>query len=431
MGLLACDEAPQEQTTVVLGRVGETEISAADFAAALERLPAGTQAKTLDDWRGQFQVLVDKELLLFEARAQGLEKMVETTVVAWERNQLVEELLALEMGEALTWTEAELAAFFSETGADREIRLDRLMLDDRTQALAALQKARENIAFAELAETYGRANWSESGWLNALNAGDARLAALFLLEKGSIELIEADGKYLVMGIADTRSVSLADRRPLAEAALAQRKKQQANLAYLEHLTGKYSIRLDTSGLRQTVTGRAQPGLRLVSSTLGDWNFGDYQQALVRLGASGERLPDAVDALGFKVTRAFVTDRLLPEEAKQHDFYAILASRREKMRDQQLIKALSDREIFSQIQIDERELGAFYEANKDRYTGLGDNREAIQNQVVQDLRDAKAAPLFDRYIEQLRQQHAAIIAIDEELLGEFVTRERQAKSPVEL
>ena len=79
---------------------------------ALARLPAGTQAKTLEDWQQQFQVVVDKELLLFEARAQGLEETVAASIVAWERNQLVEELLAREMGEALKWTEAELVEFF-------------------------------------------------------------------------------------------------------------------------------------------------------------------------------------------------------------------------------------------------------------------------------------------------------------------------------
>ena len=92
---------------------------------------------------------------------------------------------------------------------------------------------------------------------------------------------------------------------------------------------------------------------------------------------------------------------------------------------------SDLSIVEQVQIDENEFGAFYAANKERYASLGENKEALQNQVVQDLRDAKAAPLFDRYIEQLRQRHAAIVAVNDELLGEFVSRRRQAKSPVDL
>jgi hypothetical protein len=432
LGLLACAEAPpQESPPVMLGRVGETEISARDFTLALAKLPTGIRAKTLDDWRRQFQVLVDKELLLFEARAQDLDRTVAATVATWERNQLVEELLAREMGEALVWTEAELAAFFSDSNAGREIRLSRLMLVDKTRALEALKKAQSGTDFAALAATYGRTNWSESGWLNALNAGDARLAALFLLEVGAVELIEADGQFLVLGIAAERQVQLVDRRPLVEAALEQRKKQRANLAYLEHLTGKYAVRLDTSALRQVVVGQSQPGLRLVSSTLGDWSLNDYNQALGRLRAGTEPLPADVTALGFKVTRAFVADRLLREEATHHGLYPELETRREKLRQQKLIKALWDREIFAKIQIDPAELSAFYETNKERYADLGENKAALQNQVVQDLRDAKAAPLFDRYIEQLRQKHASIVSIEEELLGEFVSRRRQAASPVDL
>ena len=431
LGLLACAEAPPvERPPTVLGRVGDSEINERDFGLALEKLPAGNQAKTLADWRQQFQVLVDKELLLYEARAQFLDRAVAPAVAAWERSELVEALLAREMGAALKWTEAELTDFFAESGAGREIRLNRLMLADRNRALSALREAESGTGFAELAEKYGRANWSESGWLNALNTGDARLAALFLLEAGSVELVEADGQFLVMAIAEEREVALADRRPLAEAALAQRKKQQANLAYLEHLTAKYAVRLDTAALRQAVAGGSQPGLRLVSSSLGDWSLDDYRQALSRFGAGDKPLPADVTALGFEVTRAFVADRLFVEEATHHGLYADVQTRREKLREQKLIEALWEREILGGIQVDPAELNAFHEANKERYAHLADNREALQNQVAQDLRDAKAAPLFDRYIGQLRQKHAAVVAVDEALLSEFVSRRRQASSPVD-
>lgn len=429
LGLLACAEEPAERPPAVLGRVGETEITERDFALALEKLPTGTQAKTLEDWRRQFQVLVDKELLLHEARLQGLDPAVAPVVQAWERTQLVEELLEREMGEALAWNDAELVAFFAESGAGREIRLNRLVLATQVQAFAALQKAQTGAAFSELAATDG--NWSESDWLNVLNAGDERMASLFLLEVGAVELVEAKDQYLLMGLADERQVTLEERRPLVAEALSRRKKQRANLAYLEHLTAKYAVRLDTAALRRTFGGQARAELRLVSSSLGDWSTGEYRQALNRLDAGANAPAASVAELGFKVTRAFVADRLLAEEAKRHELYAELAPRREKLRQQKLIEALWEGEIFSKIQIDPSELSTFYEANKERYAGLAEHRKALQNQVVQDLRDAKAAPLFDRYIEQLRQKHASIVSVEEALLGEFVSRRRQAASPVDL
>ena len=57
--------------------------------------------------------------------------------------------------------------------------------------------------------------------------------------------------------------------------------------------------------------------------------------------------------------------------------------------------------------------------------------AMQAQVARDLRDAKAAPLFDRYIEQLRKKYAEVVSVEEGPFGEFVSQRRQAVNPVEL
>ena len=423
LGLWACADAPPESAAAVLARVGEAEISERDFAAALEKLPAGSEAQTLADWRRQFQALIDKELLLREARAQGIDEAVAGAVAAWERKELVEQLLVREMSEQLAYAETELAEFFAESGAGREIRLRRLPVRERAAAMEMLKKAQDG------ADLPGE--WGESGWLNALNAGDARVAALFLREVGDVELVETDGQYLLITIAAEREVSLADRRPLVEAALTRHKKQQANLAYLEQLTNQYAVQLDTAALRQVAAGTTQPEVRLVRSATGDWSAADYQQALVRLGANAEPLSADVSALGFKVTRAFVVDQILPQEARKHGLYAELESRRAKVREQKLIQALWEREIFAHIQLDPAQVRAFYEANAQRYAGSGASGRELQAQVARDLRDAQAAPLFDRYIEQLRKKYAAVVAVEEEQFGEFVSRRRQAANPVEL
>ncbi len=423
LGLWACADAPPESASVVLARVGEAEISERDFAAALAKLPAGSQAQPLADWRRQLQTLIDKELLLLEARAQGLDEAIAGAMAAWERQERVEALLAREMGEQLTYTETELAEFFAESGAGREIRLRRLPVRERAAALAALRKAQEGLDLA--------GEWSESGWLNALNAGDARTAALFLQDVGAVELVETDGQFLVVVIAAERQVALAARRPLVEAALTRHKQQQANLAYLEQLTSQHAVQLDTAALRQVAAGAAQPQMRLVRSAAGDWSVGDYQQALTRLGADAGAQPADVSTLGFKVTRAFVADQILPQEAHAHGLDAELEPRRAQVRQQKLIQALWEREIYAHIELDPAQVRAFYEANAQRYAGSGVVGHQLQAQVVRDLRDAQAAPLFDRYIAQLREKYAELVAVEERRLGEFVARQRQAANPIEL
>ncbi len=423
LGLSACADAPPESASAILARVGEVEISERDFAAALEKLPAGNQAQPLADWRRQFQALIDQQLLLLEAQAQGLDEEIAAAMAAWQRKQLVEALLERTMGQQLAYGETELAAFFAESGASREIRLRRLPVRERAAALAALSKAQKG------AELDG--DWSESGWLNVLNAADARTAALFLQAVGTVELVETDGQFLVVAVAAERTVSLADRRPLVEAALTRHKRQQANLAYLEQLTSQYSVQLDTAALRQVAAGAVRPAMRLVRSAVGDWNAGDYHQALARLGADAQPQPTDVSALGFKVTRAFVADQILPQEAHKHGLNAELEARRATVHKQKLIQALWEREIFAHIPIDPSAVRAFYEANAQRYARSGAVGRELQAQVARDWRDAQAAPLFDRYIEQLRKKYAAIIAVEEQQLGEFVARRRQAANPVEL
>ena len=423
LGLWACADAPPESASAILARVGEAEISERDFAAALEKLPAGSEAQPLADWRRQLQALIDKELLLLEADAQGLDESVADAMAAWERKERVEALLVREMGEQLAYTETELAEFFAESGAAREIRLRRLPVRERAAALEALRKAQAGVDLDGA--------WSESGWLNALNAGDARTAALFLQEAGTIELVETDGQYLVVAVAAERTVSLADRRPLVEAALTRHKKQQANLAYLEQLTSQHAVQLDTAALRQVAAGVARPEVRLVRSAAGDWSVGDYQQALARLGADAGSQPTDVSALGFKVTRAFVADQILPQEAHKHGLNAELESRRAQMRQQKLIQALWEREIYAHIQLDPAQVRAFYEANAQLYARSGALGRELQAQVARDLRDAQAVPLFDRYIAQLREKYAELVAVEEGRLGEFVSRRRQAANPVEL
>jgi len=303
------------------------------------------------------------------------------------------------------------------------MRLGRLPGGERAAALAALREAQEGLDWA--------GEWSESGWLNALNAGDARTAALFLQDVGAVELVETDGQFLVVVIAAERQVALAARRPLVEAALTRHKQQQANLAYLEQLTSQHAVQLDTAALRQVAAGAAQPQMRLVRSAAGDWSVGDYQQALTRLGADAGAQPADVSTLGFKVTRAFVADQILPQEAHAHGLDAELEPRRAQVRQQKLIQALWEREIYAHIELDPAQVRAFYEANAQRYAGSGVVGHQLQAQVVRDLRDAQAAPLFDRYIAQLREKYAELVAVEERRLGEFVARQRQAANPIEL
>ena len=56
----------------MLARVGEQTITERDFNEVLQRLGNDHQALTLEQWRQQFQLLVDRELMMREARRRNL-----------------------------------------------------------------------------------------------------------------------------------------------------------------------------------------------------------------------------------------------------------------------------------------------------------------------------------------------------------------------
>lgn len=433
--LSAC--GPDEEKTrvpAVLARVGAVEITDIACERAVDRLHAASGAPTVtpEERRQRFQLLVDRELLLLEAHALGLDEdpRVQREMEAWERARLSEALLQAEMGAQLAWDEEELKNFFAETGAGQEIRLSRLVLDDRARAVAALQKARSGEPFAQLVKAYTRPEQpyrhGDLGWLNPLTMGNPRLFFLFQMEEGTVELIEADGLYFLMAITGRRQVSLEERRAVVEAALERKKRHAANLAYLEYLTSHYEVNLDNAGLHRLLESgsleQVDRSMRLVQSKLGEWSVGEYRQQLGSAADAKAQLPDSAPALGFHITRAYIVTQLLVEEARQKGLYAAIEAQRGAVYQQKQIEALWRRQGVDAVPFTEAEFDAFYEAHKDRYETdkATFNPTEWRNRIAQDLREVKAAPLFEEYLAQLRQRHASAVSVDEERLERFAS-----------
>ncbi|MBI2503791.1 MAG: hypothetical protein HYW07_11240 [Candidatus Latescibacteria bacterium] len=436
-----CWSCGQRQTVsdipVVLAAVGTAQITDADFAAAGEKLGAGSaRTRTLEDWRRQLQLLVDRQLLLLEGRQQGLDSdpLVLQALQAWERGKQIELLMKKQPGNQLNWDEAQLAEFFSARGADREIRLSRLVLRDRNLALAALQRARKGERFDRLIAEQGSTSQvynGDLGWFNPLVVTDPRLTSLFGQEVGAVELIEAAGAYFLLTLTDKRQVSLQDRRQLVEQALSQKKQADADLAYLEYLVGKYEVRLDTTALQRLLALAPPPAMRLVRSKLGDWSIGDYQQALKDLPQAAPGIPTSVPALSLQVTRTYIVGQLLAREVQEQGIEALLSEARQRLGEQKIIEALWERQGLRQVPVSEAEMETYYQAHKAGYPPPPPTPGGMaewQARIRRDLQEEKAAPLFESYLASLRQRHADQIQVDEERFQAFVARRRQAESP---
>ena len=399
-----------------------------------------SSAWTLQKWRARFQLLVDRQLLLLEARRRNLydDPEVVREVEAWETSRLTDLLIELEMGASLQWGEEELGEFFSQSGAGRELRIGRLIFTDRTEAALALDRARNGMSYAQLHGLHSTPSGhpgpggGDLRWLNPLTVREPRLLSLFQHEVGAAELIEIEGRYHLVVALEERTVPLQERRGLAELAIERQRLFEANLAYLESLMRKYEVVLDSSTFDLLLAAGApsdvDPGLPLVRSTLSEWTVGDYlRHPAEELGVS-----DAATTLDLRIRRTYFLDRLLDREAREKGLHTLLAEQRRAVRETEAIDAMWTRDGLSRVPVTRAEIQDHFERNRDRYAGeLFDPRgpARVRSRVIRDLKEQRAAPLFETYLEDLRARHEQLVTVDEDRFHAFVARKRRESDPV--
>ena len=139
----------------------------------------------------------------------------------------------------------------------------------------------------------------------------------------------------------------------------------------------------------------------------------YQQSIKRLQQADSAPATTANELGFRITRAYVADQLLVEEARSRNLYEEMEEDRKKVLQQKILESMWESDIYSQVETDESDLRAFYEQNKAvSHASVAGNAQTLSVQVGRHLREAKAAPIFDEFLANLRQQSAAQVQIDE-------------------
>ena len=411
--------------------VGDETIGENDFLRALEKLDDDIQSLTLSDWRQRLQVLIDNELMLIEAKRRGLNEdaKVKAAVDSWERERVIGKLLQKNNKGDLSPTSAQIKKFFETTGAANEITLQRVDVMDQKTAFDILNRLESGADFTEIARINNKRVLT-TDWLNQLMV-DERYAPLFVLQKGNVELLEAEGRFIIAHIKDRRKVSLEQRYKLVEGALRRKMIQEANLKLLADLAENYEVQIDTVTIGLLLEGRADNAQRLLTSSLGEWTVGQYQLANKSLTLSDSPPSLSIPQLGFHITRVFIVSQILAEEKRKLGIDQDIAIERKKILNQKMLETLWQTDIYSQIMVENAELRAFYQKHKARYSSLSENTQALNNQVSNDIREAKAQPLFVSFVENLRNRLDDVVVIEEDNFRDFVTRQRNKQVPVDL
>ncbi len=246
----------QQQATspaeIVVAEVGDKKITAAEFAHFVTRIPAGMHEgpTPLAINRTLLKSLIDKELLLQEAKASNLEN---TTwfideLINYERSSILRLYERREIISKLNITPEMVEAHYHATRRDRSFRLGGIMVETQDEADAIYKQLQDGGEFHQLAREHSIHKES------AERGGDTGLyqlrdhlapevtAAVADLEIGEISvpvkmLVQHEHKYTVFTILDEIPAPLeaSEARIREELLIAQRNERLQ--AMLDSLKG--------------------------------------------------------------------------------------------------------------------------------------------------------------------------------------------------
>ena len=276
----------------VLAKVGEREITLADYAETLERMDPFERLRYQSPERRKqlLNEIIQVELLAEEARRRGLDKLPETRerVRQMLRDELLRDVRQSAPGPAEI-PEAEVHAYFDshrdEFKEPERRRVAHLLLGSEAQAKAALQKAREASA-AEWGKLVNQLSLDKPAASAAPTptelAGDVGLvgppgharganprvpevlrAAVFEIDKlGGVldRVVVESGHFHVVrmtGRTEARDRSYQDAERTIRVALVQQRIRAREAELEQELKKRYPVSVDDQALSQVKVPEAE------------------------------------------------------------------------------------------------------------------------------------------------------------------------------
>ncbi len=381
------------------GSGGKTADSATDLATvageAITALDLDRYERALPDYlrsrkegasahRAHLQSLVDKELVLHEARKRGLDQLPGLVQRLSEMvNKRIAEELSREMVAAgVAVTEEELRAAYEEHWLGWEIWPAHILSASEEDAREIIRLLEAGLGFSKLASQRSLADDADKGGDlgGFFGPGDAvpnLREGVFRLEEGQVsEPIRTIDGYEVVKVIKRRRIPLEKVRASIVAQLIRRKGVRRREAVVDSLKEARGLRYHRDRIHAVLDGLHSRGLdparaqaSLIEYAGGAIKVGDAVQGLRDL-EKGVVPPDSVTAFRALELR-IIPDLLLTLEARaqgRHQRGDIVAWKEKK--GQELIASqLRLDEIAGKVEVTEAEGRAYYEKYIDTYTSL--------------------------------------------------------------
>ena len=385
--LLICTGCGPQNENPMVAEVGDQTITVQDVRDFLAKLPEHAKGEEAGKvpLRVHMQTMIDTELLLLEARSQGIERSSAylTRMIRIRKAKLVSEYERRTIDA--TVEDGEVEEYIDREELARAVRLGDILVADLETAEKAAREIEGGASFAAVAR---KLSMNEE---TAARGGDTgRFATryemlpviaekLFGLAVGSVsDPIRIGNRYVVFKILDETTVQFNPRQRMKIAEELERKKRGiAKAELVEELRDKYRLEPVRDGIVAAVEalrpGAVDVGPDPSAIALYQYDGGAITAADLigaaksRKGNILETLRDAEQVVSF-AEQYIVPDVMIQEAAMRQgiDREEEVARWLEEQGKQLLVRILRSKVLTERVTIAEDDLRQYYEANAERF-----------------------------------------------------------------
>ena len=385
LALIHCG-GPSDVADHVAARVGDKEITREDLTLFAAETPAllRSEATGMDAAKDYLQTLIDMELMLVEARAQGLDAEAQFAA-QWEReqqNRIVKEYLERYVLPESQPSEQEVREQFAKSKWSRLLKLAHIRVATQEQARQVVQELERGRPFAEVAAERSAANGGllSEHFIGRDNLRDVQLPlaiahALFEVPVGEVsQPFQVRGAYEIFKVLDEAPAPAHYLQVFAQ-WLFRQQYERVQQQWVAKLRPKYQVEVDTAAVafliaegnalwelapsdRERILGRYDRGHFTIEDLMNAYWQVRFQY---RLKFSREGLADFIDT-------HILSARLFYREALEEGLDAapaVVAWLHDKKK-ALLLEALKEREVQARVDTTDASARRYYENNLHKF-----------------------------------------------------------------
>ena len=390
----------------VVARIDSTSISAAEMRDFVVQMPQSLRLQGQGDpaRKRYLRSMLAKYLLVLEAKERGLDtaQVVQTKVMHYWRQHLVDTYRQLALAPNVQVSEEEVRAYFAHSGLDRKRQMAGILVEEDSTAKQIYEQLEAGGDFAQLAAEYtvDERSASQGGILGFIDLEQARRLQIpdevfRSLPSGQLSPILPMGtRYQIVRFLQDQPVPLAEKRQQIRDILYERKRLEQERAEIATLARKLDVQLVPEGLEILLDKAAlhtrvrlahltdeEVGQPLFTYDGGQIALGDYLNALWKdmRALSGWGVRDSAEVID--TARELVLMPALLAEAAQRAGLEEMADGQQRLaeiRTEFMIKQLRQEEVIDQSEASQEEARDFYDDNEELF------REPAQYIVVEVL-----------------------------------------------